>query len=1135
MKRLFLSLGLSVAILLSAAFAQPVMQKKAAVKEAATATLSVNTNVKKVSPLANFKHKKVNPNFSASKSHSQIQYVACYKSPKVTGKATVKLINNVDWGDESGCQVLLDADHEIVSYYDEDEWGLDQTRIEELYEDITASIPQNAKPEIGLSSVMPGETDSTLVDPGTYDVLVVYPTTEYEEFYLYLAGLDAGMFDDIEFAADYTYVFQTIDGGWSDDVVLIPPVAVSLEDVELPLGHCNLTEAEVTFVIANEGSQILNGCEVYYVVTPTLEEDAEEGEDTEVTYDTVKETVTIPGGLACGKIYKYTFNQKISIDKDTMFLVWGGIYPLEGEIETTDNENVNIFVRKPAVDVPHEFNIAENEVVFSLDKWVTGYVDEDYTIMGIGSYEMGYPAITSCIDMKAGQMYRLSFDGIYGFSFFGMEIPVTYGIKFGKVGDDIDNWETVVFEEDVYGDEFERANFTVTPEENGQYAFCFYEDTNSYGGGIVLANIAVTEVLDKDVQLTGFSGFPSMIPEEHANRTYVANYDLVNWGAQEVEKVTLQVKLNDTEIATKEIALGESGVVKRGTIDLPVTGLTAGTDAGFTATVVFADDEDLDNNSKSCMLKVTEDVMAYDFVTEEMYENYGIGSSYGSIGCGVPFSIAHKDTLTGVIFGWSEAEEDMEIGIAIHKWNAATETLGDMLYIAEVRRGTTAGARIYKVPSLLLESGDYIISALQLGATNYGLLCDATKEGALYITTATPAVKQQGLGTPMIRAQFGHDGKPMAKDIFVSQITQPKSTGRFAANQEIKATVINQAYEAASAPVYLMVNGTVLGNKMVELDVYGRTEVTFVADLSAPNTEYVLTVFSALEGDEDLTNDTCTKIVNTLAPVNPYVMDFEDCEDYAISGEFVPAWTSVDLSGAYYAYGLNVDYPHCREVVGFMAAPNSWLGTANGDRFGIVFGGGDEEENPVKSNAWLISPKLKLTAANAKLSFMVKSTTDEFDLEQYNVMVSTTDNDPESFVQVGETAEAPVEWTPVTVDLSAYAGKDVHIAIQCVSYDAFAFMIDDIVVGNVANEGVNRLETRLSVYPNPATEMITIHAQDLVINQVAVFNVAGMLVYQSNALNTTDYRYSVKGLNAGIYFARVTTEQGIAVMKFVVR
>lgn len=1128
MKRLFLSLGLSVAILLSAAFAQT-MQKKAAVKEEATTTLSFNTNVKKVSPLAKFKHKKANPNFSAQKSHSQVHYMACYKSPRVTGKATVKLINNVDWGDESGCQVLLDAKHEIVSYYDEDEWGLDQTRIEELYKDITASIPQNAKPEIGLSSVMPGDSDSTLVDPGTYDVLVVYPTTEDEEFFLYLAGLDAGMFDDIEFAADYTYVFQTVDDGWGDDVILIPPVAVSLEDIELPLGHCNLTEAEVTFVITNEGSQSLNRCEVYYFVASTLEEDED------IEYDTVKEMVTIPEGVAYGKSYKYTFNQKISIDKDTMFLVRGGIYPLEGEIETTDNENVNIFVRKPAVDVPHEFDIAENEVVFSLDKWVTGYVDEDYTIMGMGSYEMGCPAITSCINMKAGQMYRLSFDGVYGFSFFGMEIPATYGIKFGKVGDDIDNWETVVFEEDIYNDEFERANFTVTPEENGQYAFCFYEDIDSYGGGIVLANIAVTEVLDKDVQLNVFSGFPSMIPEEHANRTYVANYDLVNWGAQEVEKVTLQVKLNGTEIATKEIALGKSGMVKRGTIELPVTGLTAGTDAGFTATVVFADDEDLDNNSKSCTLKVTDDVMAYDFVTEEMYENYGIGSSYGSIGCGVPFSISHTDTLTGVIFGWSEAEEDMEIGIAIHKWNAATETLGDMLYMTETRRGMTAGARIYKVPSLLLESGDYIISALQLGSINYGLLCDATKEGALYVTTVTPAVKQQGLGTPMIRAQFGHDGKPMAKDIFVSQITQPKSTGRFAANQEIKATVINQAYEAAKAPIYLMVNGKVLGNRMVELDVYGRTEVSFVADLSAPSTEYVLTVFSALEGDEDPINDTCTKTVHTLAPVNPYVMDFEDCEDYAISGEFVPAWTSVDLSGAYYAYGLNVDYPYYQEVVGFMAAPNSWIGTANGDRFGIVFGVGNEDDEPVKSNAWLISPKLKLTAANAKLSFMVKSATDAYDLEKYNVMVSVTDNNPENFVQVGETAEAPSEWTPVTVDLAEYAGKDVHIAIQCVSYDAFAFMIDDIVIGNVANEDVARLETRLSVYPNPAKEMITIHAQDAVINQVAVFNVAGMMVYQSNGLNTSEYRYSVKGLNAGIYFARVATEQGTAVMKFVVR
>ncbi len=1136
MKKFFFTLGLSVTILLSAAFAQPAVKKS--VEKVPTATFSISSNVKKPSLLTKFNHKKINPNFSGKKKPvSPVRYMACYPSPKATGKATVKLVNGVDWGDGSGCQILLDSKHQIVSYYDEDAWGLDQTAIDALYEDITASVPADATPEIAVSSVMPNEVDSTFVDPGTYDVLVVYPTLEYEEFFLYLAGLDAGLFDDIEFEADYTYVFQTMADEWGgDDIIFITPVSAVVQDLDLTLGHCNLTEVEVSVVIANQGSQLINTCDAYYFVRAMDSDEDEEG----VEYDTIREKITIPGGLAYGKTYTYTFTQKIDIDKDTAFYVWGGIEPLEGEIELFDNFTSNVFFRKPAVDVPHEFNLEENEIIFDQDKWLTGYIDEDNTV-GLGSYEVGYPAVTSCINMEANKAYRLSFDGIYGYKLYDvLVLTANYGIKFGKVDEDMSQWQEVIYVEDAYTEAYEFANFVVTPEEDGQYAFCFYEDTSSMGGGIVLANITVTEVPAKDVKLNVFSGFPSMMPVEHANHTYRANYEVENWGSVEVEKVNLNIELNGTVIATQEVVLGESGKISKGTVELPVTGLTtAGVDAVFTATVELADDVDMSNNRLACTMKVTEDVMAYDFVTEEMYANYGIGVSGGSIACGIPFSIEISDTLTGVIFGWSgSATEDMAIGITVHKWNKDNETLGDMLYSTTYRRGVEAGARTYNLPAFILEAGDYIISAVQLGSTNYGLLSDATPEGFLYVTSIQPVRKQQGLGTPMIRAVFGHDGKPVAKDIFVSEITKPKEQGSFTANQEIVATVVNQGYEAVNAPVNVMVNGKLLSPKVVELAAYEKTEVTFVADLSAPDTEYVLKVFSALEGDEDPTNDTCTKIVRSLALSNPYVMDFEYCEDFAVMDEFVPAWTSVDLSGAYYAYGFNsVSYPHYMEPVGFMAVPDGFgsLMANGGERYGIVFGVGDEADEPVQSDAWLISPKLALTASNAEMSFAVKSATAEYGLERYNVMISTTDNNPESFVKVGETAQAPAEWTQVNVDLSEYVEKDVYVAIQCVSYDAFAFMVDDIVFGTVANEDVARLENRLSVYPNPATEMITIHAQEAVINQVAVFNISGMMVYQSDNLNTTDYRYSVKGLNAGIYFARVTTEQGTAVMKFVVR
>ena len=64
--------------------------------------------------------------------------------------------------------------------------------------------------------------------------------------------------------------------------------------------------------------------------------------------------------------------------------------------------------------------------------------------------------------------------------------------------------------------------------------------------------------------------------------------------------------------------------------------------------------------------------------------------------------------------------------------------------------------------------------------------------------------------------------------------------------------------------------------------------------------------------------------------------------------------------------------------------------------------------------------------------------------------VSTTDNLPASFTKIsaGTYIQAPVTWTEYTYDLSAYNNQSVYIAVQCVSADAYAFMIDDIEISS---------------------------------------------------------------------------------------
>ncbi len=103
-------------------------------------------------------------------------------------------------------------------------------------------------------------------------------------------------------------------------------------------------------------------------------------------------------------------------------------------------------------------------------------------------------------------------------------------------------------------------------------------------------------------------------------------------------------------------------------------------------------------------------------------------------------------------------------------------------------------------------------------------------------------------------------------------------------------------------------------------------------------------------------------------------------------------------------------------------------------------------------NKWLISPQITPTEGS-ELSFWVKSLTDQYGLERFKVLVSTTGNETENFTQIstGPYLEAPTSWTQFTFDLNSYAGTPIYFAIQYVSYDAFIFMLDNIqVTGTVA-------------------------------------------------------------------------------------
>ena len=939
---------------------------------------------------------------------------------------------------------------------------------------------------------------------------------------------------DITEAGNYYFAFYAYSdanmlGITVDDVEIgqgayvgTPDLAIS--DILLPISACDLSaETPLQVLVSNVGRADISTLSLSY----TLDGGAAITEEF--------------GAIPYGTDTILTFEQTMDLSA-----IGKHVVSVEGEILTaTGKDEVNL-ENNAAVDSLITFEPVPAPFItdFSDPEQAADWVGDWYYDGATGGYvaTMYDPLYSRCVTLEEGVAYRFSMEYRAGSTFFGMAIPEAFAIVYGVSGTDVATWDTLWNEPESYEETFVSGDASFTCETAGNYSFGVLSS-----GYLWIAEISIAEITDYDVRVNSYElPLARMVPVEHVNTTLTATIEVQNRGALACT-AKVDVLNGETVLGTANVELPEMNDVADAEVEFALNGFEVDDEftLTFRATVVDHADIDLtDDNEMQKSVVVTQDVMAYDAVTDAMFEDvesYAIGSD-SELSAGIPFSLAVKDTLTAISVGWG-APAGEEVTVAIYHWDAATQTMGDLIFETTGSAGTESGFVEYETPGLWLEAGDYMITET---STGYILMADMTAEGYLYVTSNDPPTYQSGLGYPAIRAIFGSDAVLRAKDAAVEAILSPRGDGLFTANQEVEVQVRNMGYEEIAVPVVLAVNKEEpIGPQTVTLAPYAVGTVTFTADMSAPSTEYVLTAIAQLEGDEDATNDTVTKVVNSFAPANPYEMNFEYCEDWATEG-FNPAWTSVDADGTQLGGWQGFNYPLLQQQAGFfvfnpaLTEPSilDELGDAvaahSGERYGASMFSyvGDANDD------WLISPKLMLPATDAKMSLYVKSYTGDYGLEQYNVLVSGTDNDLESFSVIGETREAPADaWTLVEVDLAEYAGKEVYLAIQCISQDVFMFMVDDIVVSApTGNEGGDVLSSQLSLYPNPASETIRILSTDARINQVSIMNLSGALVYESaTTLNQTEFRYNVSGLNAGIYFARVKTDQGTAVLKFVVR
>ena len=197
----------------------------------------------------------------------------------------------------------------------------------------------------------------------------------------------------------------------------------------------------------------------------------------------------------------------------------------------------------------------------------------------------------------------------------------------------------------------------------------------------------------------------------------------------------------------------------------------------------------------------------------------------------------------------------------------------------------------------------------------------------------------------------------------------------------------------------------------------------------------------------------------------------------------------------------------------------------------------DEEEwVDIRPNDWLITPRLAIPANGAHLSWWVAAYAEDWPVNVYDVLISTSGTAPENFTSVFSEATTTENFQQRSLDLSDYAGQNIHIAFAHHTNtdeieDSYGLSIDDISVeaGSCIQE--NREEADILLYPNPASDVLNV---SFVYGcEILIYNTLGQIVYQDKAVGD-EVRVDTHAFAPGTYFVQVKGEKN-CVKRFVVK
>lgn len=253
--------------------------------------------------------------------------------------------------------------------------------------------------------------------------------------------------------------------------------------------------------------------------------------------------------------------------------------------------------------------------------------------------------------------------------------------------------------------------------------------------------------------------------------------------------------------------------------------------------------------------------------------------------------------------------------------------------------------------------------------------------------------------------------------------------------------------------------------------------------------------------------------------------DFESYTDFEINP--TSQWTFVDVD-ADSTYGFNgITFLNAYSPMAFIVFNPSACSPAittyaahSGSKFMASFACSTTNPN----NDWMISPALDGNAGN--ITFYARALTNTYGLEKFNVAYSTTTNTVDAFTNLNPSVvSVDTTWTEFSYDFPA---GTQYVAIQYVAQDVFALFVDDVTIQTTI--GINEnTQSNLRIFPNPCTNMLNVSAENY--NKVELINLLGQVVYTNSINNFAEI--NVSNLNNGVYFVRLSGENGTTTQRFI--